>query len=125
MDTFPMVPEWLEKDLASGYYLTLHWTGEGGQAKEIRHCLEDSNARIRIVLRPFIEVEVTNVEESEPEVVVTTIPLESVAAIDVDTSEVHCGVDGEGAMAMEECEVLVPVSRWVRHPYKGLLRFTA
>lgn len=120
METFPSVPEGLEEDLASGHDFVFRWGDEGGQRKEVQFSWMDPNARIRIVLRPFIEVEASG-GEGEPKVVTTTIPLESVVAIDVDTLEVRHGVDEEVG-SEEDYEVVVPVSRWVRHPDRGLLR---
>lgn len=124
METYPIVPEGLEKDLTSDHELVIRYNDKCGQRQELRSTVMDSHRRVRIVLRPFIEVEETNprfAAEGEPEVAVTTIPLESVASIDVDDF-VHQGYDTESGEVLEE---EIPVSRWVRHPDEGLLRFAA
>lgn len=126
METYPIVPQGLEQDLTSGYELFIRWDEKDCPRREIQLSPMDPNAGIRIVLRPFVEVEKTNPKydgENEPEVVTTTIPLESLVAIDVDDLDCRQGFDTEGAEVVED--VVVPVSRWVRNPDKGLLRFTA
>lgn len=117
MEVIPKVPEGLEMDLTSGNKLVIRWKDEQAGKRELQTDPEwDPRLNVRVVFRPVIEVEEGNYDADGPEVIVTTIPLESVESIDVD--------DFRFTREGEDVELL-PRSRWVNHPDSGLLRFTA
>lgn len=123
MNTVPSVPDGLEQDLTTHSYLVLRWRTGSGEKKEFQHQPQwDPNAAVRIVLRPVIEVEASDSQGART--IVATIPLESVESIDVEDAEsrdIYADDPGEDAWT----EVFLPVARWVTHPDKGLLRFSA
>lgn len=120
MDTFPIVPEGLERDLGAGRLVIRFKDGDETRSVEVYPWYPC--ARVRIVLRPFLEVEAPDAEGPGT---LTEIPLGSVVSVDVDNPEIRPGPSREGEEAPEEIEVNVPVSRWVLHPDMGLLRFAA
>ena len=121
METYPIVPEGLEQDLTSDYEFVIRYDGKCGQRKELLSTAMDSNRRVRIVLRPFVEV-VDTAQDGDP-AIAATIPLESLVSIGVGNLDFRQGYDTEGVEISDD--VVIPVSRWVRHPDKGLLRFAA
>ena len=119
MDTFLIVPEGLEKDLNASHLVIRFKDGEETRSVEVFPW--DPYARVRVVLRPFLEVEASDAEGPGT---FTEIPMGSVVGVDVDDIRQVLPHEEEEKQA-DVVEVNIPIARWVLHPDWGLVRFTA
>jgi len=119
MNALLTVPEGLEADLHDSCLIDFCWDDPENRKSQFLHRPKDPNGSVRIVYQPVpsVEIAATGVESGKREVI-AVIPLCTMVSIDVDCPETRVSPGREGIETVE-----VPVSRWVLHPDRGLVRF--